>query len=385
MSNLSQLSTQLQESSEIPKGDLNKNILRMKHPKRAEKGLTSTDSFIDKSKEERSGVNEHFRCLDEVIKVDLNSLLALKAQIADGSLKKIAFTDLWYLFTPGELVISKRDGHEQLYKIFHVEDRPPSAGDRRIVRRRERERVIYYERDMPKNNRRRNFSSEDESEDEASDEEDYYPFFVRGIYMNFDGTSVGPTSHVMAIRYFSMEIDITDLDIYPLKFHNPSDDILGRLIGRGKRFLSCQGHMSYDGMTARRYGSRKDLVELQGEIYVDFKTGYRDIGARHKPLITKSSLETIVPMESEVVEERDVYYERNRYGVLPRRPMPRVQEDQMFERQLALQVLDDQSSALRTISPEEAEMLPEYLQLLPHQVLAYAFRSRKWRKYPRLY
>ncbi len=234
-------------------------------------------------------------------------------------------------------------------------------------------------RDEAVNSRRQEFSSEEESENEDYEilGEDYSSFFVRAIYMNFDGTSIGPTSDLIPINYFAMKRDITDLDIYPLKFHHASDEILDRLLARGKRFLSCQGHRSYDGMTARRYGSKRDLVELEGEIYVDFKTGYRDLGNRHKPPITKSALEVLVLGGG--TDDLEPY--RPTYALDdPRRQLVQIQEDQSVDRRLALQVLSSQSDSLRTILAEEAETTEEYLQLLPYQVLAYVFRSRKWCK-----
>ena len=80
---------------------------------------------------------------------------------------------------------------------------------------------------MPKNNRRQNFLSKDKSKDKASNKKDYYLFFVRSIYINFDRTSVKLTSYVIVICYFSIKINITNLDIYSLKFYNLNNNILG--------------------------------------------------------------------------------------------------------------------------------------------------------------
>ncbi|KAL2870892.1 uncharacterized protein BJX67DRAFT_377515 [Aspergillus lucknowensis] len=305
------------------------------------------------------------RCLKEVMDVDLRYLFSLRTSLSEGSLKKICFPDLWHLFRPGELVVSVRGGHEQLYRVLAAYH----SSERSLARRPP---SVRYRRRRPA------YSDSDNSETSESDgeEDPELAFFVCGAYLDFDGVLVGPTSDTVSIHYFHGEKDIEQLNIFPIKFLPPGSGVLDRLTARGKRFISCQGHLSYNGMTVRPFGTRVPTVELQGEIYVDFKTGYRAIPSRYRPRVTRSELEELFDLDApEAPTRREVERERGR----TEESRAWTKNNSIVDKALALQVLDRYSNDLQTVSLEEAAGFPpELLRLLPYQLLAYAFRARKW-------
>jgi hypothetical protein len=147
------------------------------------------------------------------------------------------------------------------------------------------------------------------------------------------------------------------------------------MAARGKRYLACQGHMRYDGTAYRPSRTKPTLSELRGEIYVDVRTGYRAIGMKYKPSVTRARVE-------ELLDRRDNIAVDIVYRPTSRRSREPERTDHAFvDKVLALQAMDELSEALKTITFEEAASLsPELCQLLPSHILAYAFQARKWCK-----
>lgn len=53
--------------------------------------------------------------------------LDLRTQIQDATLQRIAFTDLWHLYNPGDLLLADERGNPQLYMVYNV-----TGGQRRL-------------------------------------------------------------------------------------------------------------------------------------------------------------------------------------------------------------------------------------------------------------
>ncbi|KAL3450091.1 hypothetical protein BJX65DRAFT_305554 [Aspergillus insuetus] len=311
-------------------------------------------------RDERGNPADHLRCLQEILAVDFQPLALLRESLREASLTKISFDDLWHVFRPGDLVVSKNDGHEQLYRVLEARKstgpsiRPGGSAPRRP-------------------NRTLSESDYSEGSDIEDEDPDDNAFYVSCVNLTFDGTSIGPVSARVPIPYFPGEKDIITLNIFPVKFLSPGQDIQTRMAARGKRYLACQGHMRYDGTAYRPSRTKPTLSELQGEIYVDVKTGYRAIGTKYKPSVTRGRIE-------ELLDRRDNITVYEGYGRSSRRSREPERTDHAFvDKALALQAMEDLSDALSTITFEEAASLsPELCQLLPSHILAYAFQARKW-------
>ncbi|KAJ0419332.1 hypothetical protein BJY00DRAFT_314164 [Aspergillus carlsbadensis] len=323
-------------------------------------GYLSDPDQVRPTREERGRPADHLRCLQEVLAIDFQPLTLLRRSLREASLTKISFEDLWHVFRPGDLVLSKSDGREQLYRVLEAQQSNGPTVPRAVVRPRRPRRPISES----------DFSETEDSETEAADAN---AFHVCCVNLNFDGTSIGPVSARVPIHYFPGEKDITALNIFPVKFLSSSQNIQNRMAARGKRFLACQGHMRYDGTAYRPASTKPTPSELQGEVYVDVKTGYRAIGVKHRPLVTRARVE-------ELFDRRDNLPVYEGYGQYSRRSrVPEITDHAFVDKVLALQAMDAHSEALNTIAFEEAaDLSPELCQLLPSHILAYAFQARKW-------
>jgi len=62
----------------------------------------------------------HLKCLHDFIEEALEETLSLRKNIANGTIERILFEDLWHLYEPGDVIYSKDNGHDQLYRVYFV-------------------------------------------------------------------------------------------------------------------------------------------------------------------------------------------------------------------------------------------------------------------------
>lgn len=53
-------------------------------------------------------LTEHLQCLYDFMQTDLAHLHGLRLKVQDAKLRKISFDELYYLFSPGDLVIHQQ-------------------------------------------------------------------------------------------------------------------------------------------------------------------------------------------------------------------------------------------------------------------------------------
>jgi hypothetical protein len=143
--------------------------------------------------------------------------------------------------------------------------------------------------------------------------------------------------------------------------------------------------MRCDGTAYRPSWTKPTPSELQGEIYIDVKTGYRAIGAKYKPSVTKAHIEELFDRGDNLTVYDYRQSSRQRRESSRRSREPERTDHAFVDKVLALQAMDAHSECLNTIPFEEAAGLsPELCRLLPSHILAYAFQARKWcKKNPR--
>ncbi|KAG4439355.1 hypothetical protein IFR05_005167 [Cadophora sp. M221] len=86
-----------------------------------DKGATFDENDMSSSK----------AALIQFLDEDLQSTHELRARISDSTLQKIAFDDLWHLFAPGQLVISR--DQKQAYQVMHVTEFGLTSAETEIV------------------------------------------------------------------------------------------------------------------------------------------------------------------------------------------------------------------------------------------------------------
>lgn len=199
--------------------------------------------------------------------------------------EKNVFSDIWYLFTPGTLVISS-DG-KQAYRVASL----------RSKRHKGTDRWAAYS----------NFGLLNNLKDKDEDRDD---MTIKCVFVHFDGRSLGPVVKTFGINKFDGEKDVTSLDIYPLRFHvlkdinerslKPSSDsgvdsheqelehgtqqLQRRLVKRGRLFVSAAAvkHMYYTGLMV----DTRD--EIESQVIIDFEEAYSAESRREwRPLVSR--------------------------------------------------------------------------------------------------
>jgi hypothetical protein len=313
---------------------------------------------------------DHLQCLVDFVKDDLGELLKLRSNIVHGNIKKITFPDLWHLFTPGDVVVSVRNGRERAFQVHSV-----STDSRRGNIRAPRRVRVHRDEDSSASESEysvRSYASSEDSDEDLS-LEDHHPVRLQCFYMDFDGNQVGSRFRTLPLKFYPGEREITRLEAYPVRFHDPGDDILGRLRKRGERYITCQGHKTYQGPMP---GSAE---EIEGEIYVDFKTSFRmmrlpkpEFG--HPPTRTLGRQVEDKKLNSYTLRQgRDYEYQDRRIRAF-------MYNDMLLENTRMDNYIQSNRDLLRAIDPQEDIVSPERLILLPSDVPAYVFRSRRWCK-----
>ncbi|KAM7183408.1 hypothetical protein V8F33_013615 [Rhypophila sp. PSN 637] len=301
----------------------------------------------------------HLRCLVTFIEDNLGDRIQLRAQIADRSIKEIAFEDLWHLFKPGDIVYSREPatGRERLFKIYYV-----TGG---MIRRRKVRR--YEESD---------FDSFVTADRRFVGVGCWTPLLLAAYTMEFDGTRSGPQKREILIKYYSGKQPIAELTAYPVCFH-PDKDLLSRFEKAGRQFLSSVGHRYYDGLTVpvdlrkpigngEQYHVRRCYDNIVSDVYVDFEEFYK-VFDYLRPHIFKGLRNPILdPTESSEVSTAGLSITH------------RAHEE--VDAKLSETFSSHNRKSLEAFNPDEEpeRLTSEFYQLLPQEVPAYAFRHRMW-------
>ncbi|ESZ89544.1 hypothetical protein SBOR_10071 [Sclerotinia borealis F-4128] len=170
----------------------------------------------------------HLKCLIEFMDCDLKHVFDLRQRIKDGTLKEIAFADLWHLFNPGDLIVTSP--LSRAYRIFHISGGRPRLSKPDLF---EKKTVVS-------------------------------PFNINCFYMDQDWKSVGPIHETLRIQDYVGKKSVMELQfeldgklmvekvmICPVKMLSVEDrrNQMINLISRGKKLRSLrQGdHKYYSG------------------------------------------------------------------------------------------------------------------------------------------
>ncbi|RAL09364.1 uncharacterized protein BO97DRAFT_416862 [Aspergillus homomorphus CBS 101889] len=314
----------------------------------------------------------HLQCILDFINTEI---VPRHEHLRSPQCRKVFFTDLWHLFRPGTEVIGS-DG-KQVYRVIEV-----SSPRHRVVPSWQRFR----------------------SESKKSK----VPLSVTCVYIDFNGTSLGPVSRVFEFKRFEGAREVTALEIYPLKLHPlkraafseaawkeiealaPADRADGyreQLIARGRQFLAVAGikHMYYAGPTL---GVRDDV---ESQVVIDFETAF----SVKKQQEWKPILETLIggspKDDAGEVEDSE---EECRGSCCARDAVPddtyidQKQRDEYINSLLPKSDgTDDQPSIaiiprslkdLTRNSEDTPDVTPEELLIMSYRVFGFVLRTRSW-------
>jgi uncharacterized protein DUF7025 len=179
----------------------------------------------------------HLQCLLEFMD---STILSRIKYLESASCEKVFFIDIWYLFKPGEEVVTS--DIRQVYRVIQV-----TSPAHRV-------RDSWWR-----------VQSADKSEELC--------ITIECVYIDFDGKTLGPVCKVFEITTFDGEKAVTSLPIYPLRFvqsgypGQSNDVIREKMVYRGKKFLDVAAvkAMHYAGLTLDTKESVNDQVVIDFE------------------------------------------------------------------------------------------------------------------------
>lgn len=191
---------------------------------------------------------DHLRCLVEFMDTDMQDIFDVKRQVADQTLKEVAFEHLWLLYRPGDLVYSTTSPEEsktcQAYRVLHV------TGGRPILDTANKSKHYVVQS--------RNWDRESETEENVCDNirgshSNVTPFIIDCFSVDFDGDRLGPKPMRLVIPEYSGKRKVDALEVCLSFFHPQYRNVYQTMVERGRRFtqLASRAHKRYSGMTLR--------------------------------------------------------------------------------------------------------------------------------------
>ncbi|KAG6856800.1 hypothetical protein H0H87_000497 [Tephrocybe sp. NHM501043] len=107
--------------------------------------------------------------------------------------------------------------------------------------------------------------------------------------------SIGKVQTTILLHSFKGTAKITDLDVYPLKYHPDPSKLRAALLLRGKKWFGLNGvhHMQYNGIAASKRGDKITKHNVNGRIMIDRAT-FRRLNPNYQFPI--ASLPTMTPV-----------------------------------------------------------------------------------------
>lgn len=214
------------------------------------------------------------RCLVQFMDEDVKPLVD---RFRDDTCQKVRFEDLWYLFKPGDDVVTPLEGErDPIFSQSSETDRPtgsPTGADGLI---RERYQSVWRVVQVGCERTKLCFCTGDERRELAP--RTSKPFLLQCYYVDSDGDQYGPVIENFEIHPFQGEKDITMLDVFPLRFLKNACEVKDQLKRRGEIFCdmastSQQRHFKGKAVAIRQGHiviEESKPIYLEGPVVVDF-------------------------------------------------------------------------------------------------------------------
>ncbi|KAI1150759.1 P-loop containing nucleoside triphosphate hydrolase protein [Nemania diffusa] len=195
---------------------------------------------------------DHYRCFMELIKTKLSLEVNVARAVKEGTIDKIMFCHLWFLFPPGETIYyqkQNRDEPPQAAQVLKV------SGGRAKLPNAPTSWLAFLDPD----GRRRYLQK-------------VSPFTIDAFHLDFDGKKYRPFQVKYEIPKYPGEFPITSLPVFPLRFLPESSKTatISLLLNRGLNFRNLASveaaHREYHGRTLD-----SEPEDIDGRVIVDFK------------------------------------------------------------------------------------------------------------------
>ena len=333
-----------------------------------ELGTESSASAIDEHKSEDDDEPppipsyEYLQCLVDFIDTEITAKVEY---LRNGPCQRVAFSDIWHMFKPGDEVIGQ--GGRQAYRILSV-----ASTCHKVVPPWE------------------TWESRKRGEETSSGPS----VTLHCVHVDFDGKRLGPVSTKIDFGHFEGEKLVTSLPVYPLRFAEGLAAVDGdrgmetsfrrKLISRGRLFVDVIAvkPMYYKGLTL----DTEDEVDSQ--VVIDFEEAFAIANSKDwemwpEPPPLEELVGTSIGESGEDEpcsatccsgEEvhQDAYAERKRNEEYISTLIPDP-DDKSQEPSVAVFPRPLQNNILEELSDED-------LVIMSHRVYGYVLRSRRWGK-----
>ncbi|KAI7284241.1 hypothetical protein KC345_g2428 [Hortaea werneckii] len=340
------------------------------------------------------------RCLMGFVDNEMRDILAVRKQIAGGTLEEVSFEYLLHLFKPGDLVFADPrlpSEERRAYRVLYVTGGRPlfeSSEERRQRLKKSSEGI-----EAEKAHQIGGFEllpDDIVSQGSQGNATKMTPLVVDCFYMDYDGTNFGPRPQRFIIPEFGGRKKIVDLDVYPARFDPACATIRGKLLKRGKYFVDCRNHphkeyhgyvlsdrvailsADVEGAWFKIYndpGIRSEVFQLDCECIIDQKATLD----RYTPSTTGEvkGVTTInkLGFHSGVLSKPTDSNQSELFDKLGRdKDQTDIFDDSRFDIDLRTQFMSQ--TTLLGSSREITE--DEQIELLPLRIFGYALQKRKW-------
>lgn len=282
-----------------------------------------------------------------------------------GSLRSdVRFSELWYLFEPGQLVYVKdKDIPQKVWRVVQT------TGGRRCLSLGSR-------------------SDRSEAPPEQSVEHRHTDFVLNCYYIDYDGARYGSSFSDFHISKFEDARAIDALPVYPFSIGERYGAVDREgLAKRGREFIKCTQscHLHYSGRSQIRQPNGEYLCHssdndsgrtsrvfpenIDGEVMIDFHTALQR-NPEWLPRFLELDPHKLDPQQIDV---REVEEDRVQEGLF----YERIEHDWRWDMRRRDDFLDDEIQKVQSFY-KGYEPSGDDLLLLPDRVFSFVLRSRRW-------
>ena len=349
-------------------------------PVRNEEAQNSTESKVQTDSVEAF---RELRCLIGFIDHELKPVME---DFKAGRRKKVYFSELWYLFRPGDLLYTPL-GNKADIDVARALDTPVSFVRKMGARFQEVWRIDATTDGRP--NLR-------EPPDKDSLNKKVNSFLLHGYHTDINYVQAFDTfMYLFRIDSFPGQRDISSLPFYPLKYLDNADHLCSKWKARGEAFREFHTfvHKYYVGRSLTSYPNGdvppddnfpKHAENIDSQVVIDFGEGF----AANPGWQTHEELDPPIGYATSEFEED---YSTNFWMDMGRKELYRsvneyIYQDWHIDTKLSdEQRLHDKLMGNRrtTFLTEFSQLSDEHIILLPNRVFAFVLRNRKFGNVPK--